>query len=35
MKRALAKTGAHRQADLVRILLSGPAAVAKPSSEQV
>lgn len=34
MKRALAKTGARRQADLVRILLTGPAAVAKRSREK-
>ena len=33
MKQLLAKTGARRQADLVRILLSGPAAIAKPSGE--
>ena len=29
MKKALAKTGARRQADLVRLLLTGPVAVAK------
>jgi DNA-binding CsgD family transcriptional regulator/PAS domain-containing protein len=34
MKHVLAKTGARRQADLVRILLSGPAAVAKRSAEE-
>lgn len=31
MKQALSKTGARRQADLVRILLTGPVAVAKRS----
>lgn len=31
MKRVLAKTGAQRQADLVRILLTGPVAVARRS----
>ncbi len=34
MKQALAKTGAHRQADLVRILLTGPAALAKRGDEK-
>ena len=34
MKQALAKTGARRQADLVRILLTGPASIAtRPSDE--
>jgi DNA-binding CsgD family transcriptional regulator len=33
MKQVLAKTGAKRQADLVRILLTGPAAVAKLRGE--
>lgn len=33
MKQALGKTGARRQADLVRMLLTGPAAVAKRSDE--
>lgn len=33
MKQALAKTGARRQADLVRILLTSPAAIAKPTAE--
>lgn len=32
MKQVLAKTGSGRQADLVRLLLTGPAAVVKPSS---
>ena len=35
MKQVLAKTGARRQADLVRILLTGPAAIAKRSGEEV
>jgi DNA-binding CsgD family transcriptional regulator len=34
IKQALAKTGARRQADLVRILLTGPAAIAKRSGEE-
>ena len=34
MKQALAKTGARRQADLVRILLTGPAAIVKPAAEK-
>jgi DNA-binding CsgD family transcriptional regulator/PAS domain-containing protein len=31
-KQVLAKTGSRRQADLVRLLLTGPAAVCKPAS---
>ena len=34
MKQALAKTGARRQADLVRILLTGPAAISKSATEK-
>lgn len=33
MKQVLAKTGSRRQSDLVRLLLTGPAAVVKPFSE--
>lgn len=33
LKQVLARTGATRQADLVRLLLTGPAALAKPPSE--
>jgi DNA-binding CsgD family transcriptional regulator/PAS domain-containing protein len=34
MKQALAKAGARRQADLVRILLTGPAAISKSAAEK-
>jgi len=34
MKQALAKTGARRQADLVRILLTGPTAIAKRDGQK-
>jgi DNA-binding CsgD family transcriptional regulator/PAS domain-containing protein len=33
LKRVLAKTGARRQADLVRLLLTGPAAIGKPPED--
>lgn len=34
IKQALKKTGARRQADLVRMLLTGPAAVARPRGDK-